>query len=160
MLIDVLGAALHPRTRSSANGSHYTSTGRLPMIPGFDGIGRDPDRQLRYFILDDPQLGSMAERVMIDTRRSVLLPTDTDVLSVAAAMNPAMSSWDRAAQPDRLSPRTGRARARRDRQRRTNGRADRQAARRRTGDRRRPRSGTSRRPDRTRRRQHRLADGR
>ena len=93
MLIDVLAAALHPRTRSSANGSHYTSTGRLPMIPGFDGIGRDPDRQLRYFILDDPQLGSMAERVIIDTRRSVLLPTDTDVLSVAAAMNPAMSSW-------------------------------------------------------------------
>jgi hypothetical protein len=27
MLIEVLAAGLHPRTRSSANGSHYTSTG-------------------------------------------------------------------------------------------------------------------------------------
>jgi NADPH:quinone reductase-like Zn-dependent oxidoreductase len=93
MLIDVLAAALHPRTRSSANGSHYTSTGQLPMIPGLDGVGRDPDGQLRYFILDGPQLGSMAERVVIDPRRSVSLPTDTDVLTVAAAVNPAMSSW-------------------------------------------------------------------
>ena len=93
MLIEVLAAALHPRTRSSANGSHYTSTGQLPMIPGLDGIGRDPDGQLRYFILDHPQLGSMAEQVVIDPRRSVSLQTDTDVLTVAAAMNPAMSSW-------------------------------------------------------------------
>jgi NADPH:quinone reductase-like Zn-dependent oxidoreductase len=93
MLIDVLAAALHPRTRSSANGSHYTSTGQLPMIPGMDGIGRDPDGQLRYFILDDTHLGSMAEQVVIDPRRSTRLPADIDVLTVAAAMNPAMSAW-------------------------------------------------------------------
>jgi NADPH:quinone reductase-like Zn-dependent oxidoreductase len=93
MLIDVLAAGLHPRTRSSASGSHYTSTGQLPMIPGFDGVGRDSDGQLRYFILPDTHLGSIAERVLIDPRRSAPLPADTDVLSVAAAMNPAMSSW-------------------------------------------------------------------
>jgi NADPH:quinone reductase-like Zn-dependent oxidoreductase len=93
MLIDVLAAGLHPRTRSSANGSHYTSTGQLPMIPGFDGIGRDPDGRLRYFILADTHLGSMAEQVVIDPRRSTPLPPDTDVLMVAAAMNPGMSSW-------------------------------------------------------------------
>jgi NADPH:quinone reductase-like Zn-dependent oxidoreductase len=93
MLIDVLAAGLHPRTRSSANGSHYTSTGQLPMIPGLDGIGRDPAGQLRYFILADTHLGSMAEQAVIDPRRSVVLPADTDVLTVAAAMNPAMSSW-------------------------------------------------------------------
>ena len=93
MLIDVLAAGLHPRTRSSANGSHYTSTGRLPMIPGLDGIGRDPDGQLRYFVLHDTHLGSMAEQVLIDPRRSVVLPADTDVSKVAAAMNPAMASW-------------------------------------------------------------------
>ena len=93
MLVDVVAAGLHPRTRSSANGSHYSSTGKLPMIPGFDGIGRDPDRELRYFILADTHLGSMAEQALIDPRRSVVLPADTDVLTVAAAMNPAMSSW-------------------------------------------------------------------
>jgi NADPH:quinone reductase-like Zn-dependent oxidoreductase len=93
MLIDVLAAGLHPRTRSSANGSHYTSTGQLPMIPGFDGIGRDPDGGLRYFILAGTRMGSMAEQVVIDPRRSTPLPADTDVVTVAAAMNPGMSSW-------------------------------------------------------------------
>jgi len=93
MLIDVLAAGLHQRTRSSANGSHYTSIGELPMIPGFDGIGRDPDGGLRYFILADTHLGSMAEQVVIESRRSTPLPADTDVLTVAAAMNPGMSSW-------------------------------------------------------------------
>ena len=92
MLIDVLAAGLHPRTRSSANGSHYSSKGVLPMIPGFDGIGRDRDGQLRYFILDDTHFGSMAEQVLIDPRGSTPLPADTDVLNVAAAMNPGMSS--------------------------------------------------------------------
>jgi NADPH:quinone reductase-like Zn-dependent oxidoreductase len=93
MLVDVLAAGLHPRTRSSADGSHYTSTGQLPMIPGLDGVGRDPDGQLRYFVLEDTHLGSMAEQVIIDPRRSVMLPADTDVVTVAAAVNPAMSSW-------------------------------------------------------------------
>jgi NADPH:quinone reductase-like Zn-dependent oxidoreductase len=63
------------------------------MIPGIDGIGRDPDGQLRYFILADTHLGSMAEQVVIDPRRSVPLPASTDILTVAAVMNPAMSSW-------------------------------------------------------------------
>ncbi len=93
MLVDVLAAGLHPRARSSADGSHYTSNGQLPMIPGTDGIGRDPDGRLRYFVLDDTHLGSMAEHVLIDPRHSTPLPDDTDVLTVAAAMNPAMSSW-------------------------------------------------------------------
>jgi len=93
VLVDVLAAGLHPRTRSSADGSHYTSTGELPMIPGVDGVGRDPGGQLRYFVLHDTSRGSMADQVVIDTRRSVVLPAGTDVLSVAAAMNPAMASW-------------------------------------------------------------------
>ena len=63
------------------------------MIPGLDGVGRDPDGRLRYFILDDARFGSMAEQVVIDPRRSLVLPTGADVLTVAAAMNPAMSSW-------------------------------------------------------------------
>lgn len=93
MLVDVLAVALHPRTRSSADGSHYSSTGVLPMIPGFDGIARDPDGTLRYFILPDTHLGSMAQQVVIDPRRSTPLPDATDIPAVAAAMNPGMSSW-------------------------------------------------------------------
>jgi NADPH:quinone reductase-like Zn-dependent oxidoreductase len=93
LLVDVLAAALHPRVRSGANGSHYASTGKLPMIPGFDGVGRDCDGELRYFILPDTDLGSMADQVVIDRRRSTRLPDDTDVPTVAAAINPGMSSW-------------------------------------------------------------------
>jgi NADPH:quinone reductase-like Zn-dependent oxidoreductase len=93
MIVSVIAAGLHPRVRSQANGSHYTSAGVLPLVPGIDGVGRDADGRLRYFVLDDTTLGSMAERIVIDARRSVILPSDSDPMAVAAAMNPAMSSW-------------------------------------------------------------------
>ncbi|GAA4666388.1 zinc-binding alcohol dehydrogenase family protein [Amycolatopsis dongchuanensis] len=93
LVVDVLAAGLHPRVRSQANGSHYTTTGELPLVPGVDGVGRGPDGRLRYFVLPETTLGSMAERTVIDVRRSVVLPEGSDVLAVAAAMNPAMSSW-------------------------------------------------------------------
>jgi NADPH:quinone reductase-like Zn-dependent oxidoreductase len=35
----------------------------------------------------------MAEQTVIDSRRSVVLPSGSDPVAVAAAMNPAMSSW-------------------------------------------------------------------
>lgn len=93
MLVEVLACGLHPRVRSQADGSHYTSTGALPLVPGIDGVGRDPDGALRYFVLPDTSMGAMAERTVIDSRRSVLLPPGTDPVAVAAGMNPAMSSW-------------------------------------------------------------------
>ncbi len=93
MLVDVLAAGLHPRVRSQANGSHYTSTDELPLVPGIDGVGRGPDGRLRYFILPDTTMGAMAEQTVIDTRRSVVLADTIDPVTVAAAMNPAMSSW-------------------------------------------------------------------
>ncbi len=93
MLVDVLAVGLHPRVRSQANGSHYTATGELPLVPGIDGVGRGPDGQLRYFLLPDTSMGSMAEQTVIDVRRSVVLPESTDPIAVAAAMNPAMSAW-------------------------------------------------------------------
>ena len=93
LLVDVLAAGLHPRVRSQADGSHYTSTGELPLVPGIDGVGRGPDGLLRYFVLPDTTLGAMAEQTVIDPRRSIVLPAGTDPVAVAAAMNPAMSSW-------------------------------------------------------------------
>jgi NADPH:quinone reductase-like Zn-dependent oxidoreductase len=93
VLVDVLAAGLHPRVRSQANGSHYTSTDALPLVPGVDGVGRGPDGLLRYFILPDTTMGAMAEQTVIDVRRSIVLPGGTDPVAVAAAMNPAMSSW-------------------------------------------------------------------
>jgi NADPH:quinone reductase-like Zn-dependent oxidoreductase len=93
LVVDVLAAGLHPRVLSQANGSHYTSTDELPLVPGVDGVGRDAEGNLRYFILPDTTLGSMAEQTLVDARRSFVLPPGTDPVAVAAAMNPAMSSW-------------------------------------------------------------------
>ena len=93
VVVEVLAAGLHPRVRSQANGSHYTSAGVLPLVPGVDGVGRDPEGRLRYFVLGDDAVGSMAERTVVDTRRSVVLPDDADPVAIAAAMNPVMSSW-------------------------------------------------------------------
>jgi NADPH:quinone reductase-like Zn-dependent oxidoreductase len=93
IVIDVIAAGLHPRVRSQADGSHYTSTDELPLVPGIDGVGRGADGMLRYFILPDTTMGAMAEQTVIDIRRSIVLPEDSDPIAVAAAMNPAMSSW-------------------------------------------------------------------
>ncbi|MCY1142027.1 zinc-binding alcohol dehydrogenase family protein [Actinoplanes sp. Pm04-4] len=90
---DVLAVGLHPRVRSGAAGRHYTSTGKLPMVPGIDGVGRLADGRVVYFVADDDLVGPMATRTVIDTRRSIELPTGADVAQIAAAMNPAMSSW-------------------------------------------------------------------
>ena len=79
--------------RSQAGGFHYTSTDELPLIPGIDAVIRDPKGNIRYTILDDTVLGTMAERTVIDLERSVVLPDSIDPVVVAAAMNPAMSSW-------------------------------------------------------------------
>lgn len=92
-LVDVLAVGLHPRVRSGASGSHYTSTGKLPMVPGIDGVGRREDGQMVYFIADDELAGPMATRTVIDTRRAMVLPDGADVVKIAAAMNPAMSAW-------------------------------------------------------------------
>lgn len=93
VLADVLAAGLHPRVRSGAAGRHYTSSGTLPMIPGIDGVARLPGGRLVYFAAGDDVLGTMADKAIVDPGRSVELPDGIDVAAVAAAMNPAMSSW-------------------------------------------------------------------
>jgi NADPH:quinone reductase-like Zn-dependent oxidoreductase len=93
VLVDVVASGLHPRVRSQADGSHYTSSGELPLVPGIDGVGRAPDGTLLYFVLPDTTMGAMAERTVVDRRRSLALPDGADPVLIAAAMNPAMSSW-------------------------------------------------------------------
>ncbi|MDN3356221.1 zinc-binding alcohol dehydrogenase family protein [Actinomadura sp. DC4] len=93
ILVDVLAAGLHPRVRSAADGSHYTSEGTLPLIPGVDAVGRTPEGELIYFVAPDDALGTMAEHAVVDRRRAITLPAGADPATVAAAMNPAMSSW-------------------------------------------------------------------
>jgi NADPH:quinone reductase-like Zn-dependent oxidoreductase len=93
MLVDVLAVGLHPRVRTGAAGAHYTSSGTLPMIPGIDGVGQRLDGRRVYFVAADDVIGTMADKALVDARQSIELPDDADVAKVAAAMNPAMSSW-------------------------------------------------------------------
>ncbi|MFF3026565.1 zinc-binding alcohol dehydrogenase family protein [Microbacterium sp. NPDC057944] len=93
VVVDVLAAGLHPRVRSGASGAHYTSTGALPFIPGVDGVGRRADGALVYFAVDDTRHGTMATKAVIDQRHTIALPDGADAVRIAAAMNPAMSSW-------------------------------------------------------------------
>src|ERR1700722_17012733 len=93
IVVAVVASGLHRRVRSQANGSHYTSSDELPLVPGIDGVGRAPDGTLRYFVLPDTTMGAMAERTVIDLRRAVVLPAGGDPVLIPAAMNPAMSSW-------------------------------------------------------------------
>ncbi len=92
-VVRVLAAGLHPRVRSGASGAHYTSTGALPLIPGIDGVGETAGGERVYFVLPDTTRGSMAQHAVIDRRRSVPIAAEADVATLAAAMNPAMSSW-------------------------------------------------------------------
>src|ERR1700753_2195255 len=91
VVVDVIASGLHPRVRSQADGSHYTSSGALPLVPGIDGGGRAPDGTMRYFVLPDTTMGAMAEQTVIDQRRSVVLPDGTDPILVAAARTPCLS---------------------------------------------------------------------
>jgi NADPH:quinone reductase-like Zn-dependent oxidoreductase len=92
-LATVLAVGLHPRVRTDAAGKHYTSSGMLPMIPGIDGVAQLVDGRRVYFVADDEVPGPMAERTVVDARRIIELPDGADVARIAAAMNPAMSSW-------------------------------------------------------------------
>ncbi len=93
MLVDVLAVGLHHLTRGRASGAHYSGAARLPLVPGADGVGRGTDGTLRYFVQGPGQMGTMADRTVIELDHSIELPGDSDPVTVAAAMNPAMASW-------------------------------------------------------------------
>jgi NADPH:quinone reductase-like Zn-dependent oxidoreductase len=44
-------------------------------------------------VADDELAGPMATRTVIDSRHTIPLPDGADIVKIAAAMNPAMSSW-------------------------------------------------------------------
>lgn len=90
-MVDVLAVGLHPVTRSIASGTHYASAGKLPFVPGIDGVVRRADGSLAY--VGGPGSSTLAERILIDPRTAVPLSDDADPAVVAASMNPAMSSW-------------------------------------------------------------------
>lgn len=92
-LVRVLAVGLHPVVKARAKGSHYTSGGQYPLIPGIDGVGRLDDGRRVFFAASHPPFGSFAELSL--TRPQTIFPiADSIPDAVGAALgNPAMSSW-------------------------------------------------------------------
>jgi NADPH:quinone reductase-like Zn-dependent oxidoreductase len=93
VLVTVRAAGLHQIVRALASGTHYGSTGALPLIPGVDGVGRLEDGTRVFFGASRSPFGSMAERCVTARQFCVPLPEGLDDTTVAAMMNPALSSW-------------------------------------------------------------------
>jgi NADPH:quinone reductase-like Zn-dependent oxidoreductase len=93
ILVNVTAAGLHPIVKALAKGAHYGSTGQLPLIPGVDGVGRNPDGTRIFFGGSRPPYGTFAERAITKTVMCFPIPDALDDATVAAMMNPAMSSW-------------------------------------------------------------------
>lgn len=103
ILVTVTAAGLHPIVKSLAAGRHYGSTGELPLIPGIDGVGRMPDGTRVFFARSRPPYGTFAERCL--TQRATCFPISGNLsdATVAAIMNPGMSSWAALTERTRLA---------------------------------------------------------
>jgi NADPH:quinone reductase-like Zn-dependent oxidoreductase len=97
VIVKVSAAGLHRIVKALADGTHYGSTDMLPLIPGVDGVGRLEDGTRVYFGMSRSPFGTFAERSV--TARSLCLPLPEtlpktlDDATIAAMMNPGMSSW-------------------------------------------------------------------
>ncbi len=104
-LVRVLAAGLHPIVKARAKGSHYTSSGGYPLIPGIDGVGTLDDGRRVFFAAVRPQFGTFAERCI--TRPQTVFPIADSIPDATAAAlgNPAMSSWGALTYRAKFAPR-------------------------------------------------------
>lgn len=90
-LVDVLAVGIHPATRGTAAGKHYTSTRKPPIIAGIDAVVRRADGNLAMVMA--PSTGTLADQIAVDPADLIPVPAGADPAVVAATMNPALSSW-------------------------------------------------------------------
>jgi len=93
LLVKVTAAGLHQIVRATANGTHYSSTGQLPFIPGVDATGRLEDGTHIYFGTLRPPYGTFAEKALATKGMYITLPDGLDETTAAGIANPGMSSW-------------------------------------------------------------------
>lgn len=94
VVVEVTAAALHPRVRAEAAGSHYSSSDApMPRVAGIDGVGIDPQGHRVFFLRAHHEHGTMAERISVPADALIPLPDGVDDATAAAVLNPAMSSW-------------------------------------------------------------------
>lgn len=93
VLIRVRAAGLHPIVKALAAGTHYASSGEVPMVPGIDGVGTLEDGRRVYFGFARKPWGTMSELSLAPLSRCILLPDGIDNTQAAAIANPGMSAW-------------------------------------------------------------------
>ena len=93
VLVNVTAAGLHPIVKALAAGKHYGSTGELPFVPAVDGVGQLDNGTRIFFGAARSPFGTMAERSIARRGRWIVVPEGIDDVTVAAMMNPGMSSW-------------------------------------------------------------------
>jgi hypothetical protein len=76
--------------RSRAHGSHYSSEGRYPLIPGVDAVARTADGALIYTGNVFAPYGTMAERMAISPRFHFELPAGTEHRAVLGEDSPSL----------------------------------------------------------------------
>jgi NADPH:quinone reductase-like Zn-dependent oxidoreductase len=92
-IIRVTASALSHVTKSRASGTHYSSHGELPFVPGIDGTGITESGDRVYFVFPEHPYGGMAESCLLDDQHLVPLPGGIDEKLAAAIAIPGMSSW-------------------------------------------------------------------
>ena len=93
ILVTVAAVGVHQIVKALASGSHYMSTEHLPFVAGIDGTGRLEDGRRVYFGMSRPPFGTMAESCVTTPSMCLPIPDALDDVTVAAMMNPGMSSW-------------------------------------------------------------------
>jgi NADPH:quinone reductase-like Zn-dependent oxidoreductase len=104
-VVRVTASALSHVTRSRASGTHYSSHGELPFVPGLDGTGVTPAGERVYFFLPEHPYGGMGQLCLVDNEHWVPLPKELDDKLAAAIAIPGVSSW--AALMERANLRAG-----------------------------------------------------
>jgi len=93
LLIKVRAAGLHPIVKARASGTHYSSDGIVPVVPGVDGVGTLEDGRRVYFGATRPPFGTMAELTITRPAMCIPLPDGIDDVQAAGIANPGMSAW-------------------------------------------------------------------
>jgi len=103
-LVTVTAAAISHLVKGRAAGTHYSASGRFPMVVGIDGVGRLQDGRRVYFVMPRAPFGSMAEQTVVRSAQCIALPDDLDDVTAAALANPGMSSWAAFKERAKLKP--------------------------------------------------------
>jgi NADPH:quinone reductase-like Zn-dependent oxidoreductase len=102
-VVDVLAAGLNGVDVIIASGTHYFSPPELPVVSGWDGVGRTADGRRVYFSRPPLPYGSMAERAPIVPAAVLPVPDGVSDEVAAALGNAGMAAWMPLANSGRLA---------------------------------------------------------